>query len=236
MKALLLAAGLGTRLRPLTETIPKCLVPINGKPLLEYWLDLLLPAGISKVLVNTHYLAQRVIEFRAASPWRDQISLVHEAVLLGIGGTILANRQFFEPDPFIVAHADNLSRFVVNDFLRAHSRRPKGAALTMMTFETDMPQTCGIVEVDASGLVQRFHEKVSDPPGNRANAAVYVIEQEVVDFLGSLGKEVIDFSTEVIPHYLGRIATFHNTDYHRDIGSPESLRTAEREYRAARKS
>jgi mannose-1-phosphate guanylyltransferase len=230
LKALLLAAGLGTRLRPLTETTPKCLVPIHGKPLLAYWLDLLLPAGIDAVLVNTHYLAERVKEFREASPWRDRITLVHEPVLLGTGGTILSNRAFFGRQAFMVGHADNLTRFAVAEFLRAHAERPPKAAMTMMTFATDAPQSCGIVETDSAGLVQRFHEKVAHPPGNRANAAVYILEPEVVDSLAALGKPVIDFSTEVIPRFLGRIATFHNQDYHRDIGSPESLQAAAREY------
>lgn len=232
MKALLLAGGLGTRLRPLTEKVPKCLVPIHGKPLLGYWLDLLLPGGIEHVLINTHYLEPQVREFRDSSRWRKRMTLVHEPELLGTGGTILANRRFFASQPFMVAHADNLSRFSVVDFLMAHARRPPQAVMTMMTFETDAPQTCGIVESDRLGLVRAFHEKVRHPPGNRANGAVYILEDEVVEYLDSLGKRVIDFSTEVIPNFLGKIATFHNSDYHRDIGSAESLRAAEREYQA----
>lgn len=230
MKALLLAAGLGTRLRPLTEKVPKCLVPVQGKPLLAYWLELLLADGIDQVLINTHHLAAQVREFRDRSAWRERMTLVHEPELLGTGGTILANRAFFRDEAFLVAHADNLSWFSVTDFLRAHRQRPPPAAMTMMTFETDAPQTCGIVESDGLGLVQAFHEKVAQPPGNRANAAVYIIEPAVVGFLSSLSKPVIDFSTEAIPHFLGRIATFHNSGYHRDIGTPESLRAAEREY------
>jgi mannose-1-phosphate guanylyltransferase len=236
LKALLLAAGLGTRLRPLTERIPKCLVSIHGKPLLAYWLDLLLPNGIEHVLINTHHLAPAVREYMAESPWRDRVTLVHEPALLGTGGTVLANRAFFQDQPFLVGHADNLSRFSVSDFLRAHEQRPRSAAMTMMTFETDMPEMCGIVELDRSGLVQRFHEKIANPPGNRANAAIYIIEPEVVRFLASLEKQVIDISNEVIPHFLGRIATFHNADYHRDIGSSESLVAATREYRPLEKT
>lgn len=232
MKALLLAAGLGARLRPLTEKIPKCLVPIRGKPLLAYWLDLLIPGGIEQVLINTHHLASRVREFRAESPWRERMTLVHETALLGTGGAILANRAFFRNETFLVAHADNLSRFSVADLLRAHEQRPPSAAMTMMTFDTDAPQTCGIVESDPTGLVRRFHEKVANPSGNRANAAVYVVEPEVIEVLASLRKTVIDFSTEAIPHFLGRIATFHNADYHRDIGTPESLLAAARDYPA----
>ena len=205
-------------------------MPISGKPLLAYWLDLLLPNGIERVLINTHHLAEKVQQFSALSPWRSRIVLAHESVLLGTGGTIVANRSFFGSESFMVAHADNLTRFSVSDFVRAHRARPSNVAMTMMTFNTDSPQSCGIVETDNLGIAQRFHEKVSNPPADRANAAVYIMEPEVLDFLSSLGKPVIDLSTEVIPRFLGRIATFHNSDYHRDIGSPESLRAAEREF------
>lgn len=232
MKALLLAAGLGIRLRPLTERVPKCLVPIRGKPLLGYWLDLLLPNGVERVLVNTHYLASLVAAFRDASPWRERVTLVHEAELLGTGGTVLENRLFFGRSSFMVAHADNLSRFSVQAFMNAHRDRPHGSEMTMMTFDTDAPSTCGIVETDARGRVVAFHEKVAHPPGRRANAAVYIFEPTVVDFMASLDRRVIDLSTEVIPHFIGRISTFHNGDYHRDIGTPESLRQAEAEFAA----
>lgn len=230
MRALLLAAGLGTRLRPLTDRIPKCLVPIRGRPLLGYWLDLLLGNGIERVLVNTHHLAGAVRDFVAGSPWRSRVALVHEERLLGTGGTVLANRGFFEGSAFLVAHADNLTRFDVRAFIRRHERRPAGVAITMMTFRADSPQSCGIVEEDARGVVTAFHEKVANPPGDRANAAVYIFEPEVIEFLASLGKDVIDLSTEVIPAFVGRILTFHNSDYHRDIGTPEALRRAQAEF------
>ena len=230
MRALLLAAGLGTRLRPLTETVPKCLVPIRGVPLIDYWFDLLLPNGIERALVNTGYLAETVRTHVAASRWRDRIDLVHEDRLLGTGGTVLANRAWFGADAFLVAHADNLTRFDAAAFIARHRTRPAGCALTMMTFDTDAPQTCGIVEEDARGVVTAFHEKVAEPPGTRANGAVYIFEPAVLEFIAGLGKPVVDLSTEVLPAFLGRIATFHNADYHRDIGNLESLARAEREF------
>lgn len=230
MRALLLAAGLGTRLRPLTARVPKCLVPIHGKPLLAYWLDLLLPAAIDEVLVNTHYLPDAVRRFVAQSSWRERIVLVHEDKLLGTGGTVLANREFFGAGAFLVAHADNLTQFDVGAFQQRHARRPAGALITMMTFRTDLPQASGIVVEDARGIVTAFHEKAANPPRGHANAAVYIFEPEVVDFMHRLGKPVVDLSTEVIPAFLGRICTFHNAGYHRDIGSMESLRKAEAEF------
>jgi mannose-1-phosphate guanylyltransferase len=232
VKALLLAAGLGTRLRPLTDSIPKCLVPIHGRPLLGYWFDLLFRGGVERALVNTHYHAGAVQAFIASSPWRDRIDQVHEEQLLGTGGTALANGAWFGGEAFMLVHADNLSRFRVQDFIAAHRARPAGAALTMMTFDTDAPQSCGIVELNARGLVERFHEKVPDPPGTRANGAVYILEPEVVTFMAGLGKAFVDISTEVLPAFMGRIAAWHNADYHRDIGTPESLRKAEAEFYA----
>ena len=230
MRAFLLAAGFGTRLRPLTDSVPKCLVSVAGKPLLQYWFDLLFPAGIEHAVVNTHYLPNPVRAFVAASPWKERVTLVHEETLLGTGGSLLANRALLGDKPFLVAHADNLTIFDVKAFLDRHETRPQGVDITMMTFETDAPQSCGIVEEDEQGIVRAFHEKVPNPPGRHANAAVYIFDPVVMDFMASLGKPVIDLSTEVIPHFIGRICTFHNSQYHRDIGTPESLAKAERDF------
>ena len=106
----------------------------------------------------------------------------------------------------------------------------------MMTFSTSNPDSCGIVELDKDGTVTAFHEKVPNPPGNLANGAVYILAPSVMNFLAGLGKTVIDFSTEVLPHYMGRINTFQNDIYHRDIGSPESLKAAQSDYQLARLS
>lgn len=230
MKALLLAAGLGTRLRPLTHHTPKCLVPIHQKPLLAYWLDLLLPNGIEQVLINTHYLSPLVEDFVASSRWRDAVTLVHETALLGTAGTVLKNRDFLSDGPFLLAHADNLTQFDVQNFISVHEKRKAGVDITMMTFDTDAPQTCGIVELDHENRIMGFHEKSLTFRGTRANAAVYIIEPCVIDFIASLDKPIVDFSIEILPHYLGRMQAYHNENYHRDIGTPESLCLAEREY------
>lgn len=230
MRALLLAAGLGTRLRPLTDTIPKCLVLIQGKPLLLYWLEMLRDAGVGPILVNLHYHAGLVSDFICESGFDRQVTTVYEERLLGTGGTLLKNAAFFAQEPLMLIHADNLSKFSVRDFIHAHESRPAGCEITMMTFTTPTPESCGIVELDTAGVVRSFHEKIDNPPGNLANGAVYILEPSVVDYLVSLGKEEIDFSTEVLPQYLGRIFTFHNGIYHRDIGTMASYLAAQGEY------
>ena len=193
------------------------------------WFDLLFQAGLERALVNTHYLPEAVRNFVSLSPWNSKVDLVHEDSILGTGGTVLANASWFEAKPFFVAHADNLTVFDLKEFVNRHLNRPHGCIITMMTFDTDAPHNCGIVE-ELDGVVVAFHEKVANPPGSRANAAVYIFEPEVIAFMTSLNKSVIDLSTEVLPHFLGHICTHHNRHYHRDIGSLESLALAEQEF------
>jgi mannose-1-phosphate guanylyltransferase len=231
MRALLLAAGIGSRLRPLTDTTPKCLVAVHGRPLLDYWLDLVFEGGIERALLNTHWLARQVESHVGTSRWAARIDLVHENSLLGTGGTVLANRAWFQNRAFLLAHADNLTDFDVAAFIRAHENRPEGHVITMLGFRTDDPGSCGILELDQQNTVLAFHEKVPNPPGNLANGAVYIFEPEVVDAIASLGKPIVDLSTEVIPKFLGRILCVETDGYHRDIGTNESLRKAHSEFK-----
>jgi len=145
MRALLLAAGLGTRLRPLTRDIPKCLIPIDGKPLLEYWFAMLSLAGVSPLLVNIHHHSDKVRQYIDRSPYGRIVTTVYEEKLLGTGGTLLKNREFFGSEPLMLVHADNLSLFDVRAFLDSHHERPPGCEITMMTFHSPTPQTCGII-------------------------------------------------------------------------------------------
>lgn len=230
--ALLLAAGLGTRLAPLTDGMPKCLAPIRGKPLLGYWFDLLGNAGFFPFIVNTHYHADAVAGFVESSPWRDHAALVYEQELLGTGGTLLANRDRLSGGAFFVAHADNLSRFDAAGFLAAHRARPSGCVMTMMLFRTPTPRSCGVVELDARGVVTAFHEKTENPPGDLANGAVYLMEPEVFPILEEAASKnrKPDLSLDLIPLCLGRIYTWLNDEYHRDIGTPESYAAALRDF------
>lgn len=228
MKAVLLAAGLGTRLRPLTDRIPKCLVPIGGRPLLDLWIEQLLDAGITRILINTHYLADQVVAHLAAHPSRGCIEVFHEDILLGTAGTLERMAGALGEGPFLCIHADNLARVDLPALMRAHTQRPAPARITMLTFDTCNPSSCGIVEQDANGLVRAFHEKVAHPPGRRANGAIYVMEPEVLDFIRTLPAPIKDISTQVLPAYLGRMqAWFDARTFLIDIGTPEALQQAE---------
>jgi mannose-1-phosphate guanylyltransferase len=130
----------------------------------------------------------------------------------------------------MVCHADNLTDFDVLGMVEAHVRRPMNCSISMLAFRTDSPTTCGILETDAEGVVTGFHEKVENPPGNLANAAVYIFEPDVIHAIESIGSHVVDLSKEVLPRFLGRIQMYQTRGYHRDVGSIESLHLAELEY------
>jgi mannose-1-phosphate guanylyltransferase len=227
MRAILLAAGLGTRLRPITDTTPKCLVPINGKPLIDYWLEQLTKAGIEKFLINTHYLHDQVEAYIKESKFAGMVNLVYEKELLLTGGTVIANKDFIGDEPFMLVHADNLSICNYKDFINAHNNRPANIEITMMTFTTDDPTSCGVIKTDNSDIVQEFYEKVQNPPSLKANGAVYIVEASVISYMERLEKVKVDFSIDVLPYYMGRIFTYHNDLYHRDIGNIRSYELAQ---------
>jgi len=178
LKAILLAAGFGTRLRPLTNNIPKCLVPIKGKPLLQIWLENLTSSGVNQILINTHYLHDKVNSFVKNSIFSNNCLLIHEEVLLGTAGTLLTNIDFLENEECLFLHADNYYLESIKELIKAHKNRPKNCLITMLTFRTDNPTSCGIVEIDEQNIVIGFHEKIKNPPGNLANGAIYVLSNE----------------------------------------------------------
>ena len=150
---------------------------------------------------------------------------LHERILLGTAGTIVANAHLFANKTLLVAHADNLVSFDLQNFQKFHydSVKKFGIEISMIVFETSNPESCGIVELNHDGLVIDFHEKISNPPGNLANGAIYIFEPSVIDFILKLEKPCPDLSLDVIPSYMGRIAAYKNINYLRDIGTPNSL-------------
>ncbi len=231
MPALLLAAGRGSRLRPITDEIPKCLVPIHGKPLLHLWIEKCLYANMNPIIINLSYLAERVEAFLFSSPLyqahKEKFLLLYEAELQGTGGTLLSVESVLDKGTFFVAHADNLSFFSMDAFYSCHQNRPSQCFISAMSFLTQTPKSCGIFEIDTQNLVHAFHEKVSHPPSNLANGAVYFMEPPVIDMLKQSDKLKPDISLDLLPHCLGRMLAFPNYLYHRDIGTLESYRAAQ---------
>lgn len=221
-----MAAGCGTRLGSLTKKQPKCLMTINGKPLLGYWLDILKSIGVDPVLVNTHHLAAQVHSFVHSRHDADRIQLVFERELLGTGGTLRANAEFINGESILIIHADNLCLSNIPAFIDAHYKRSEKVQITMMTFCAPDPTQCGVVELDENSIVTGFYEKVEEPPSDIANAAVYIFEPTVIQDICSYNKKYLDISIDVLPKYVGRIQAWPTDGFHIDIGTPQNLEKA----------
>ena len=228
-KALLLAAGLGTRLKPLTKNIPKCLVKVGNEPILGIWLNNLSKAGCESVLINTHYLSNQVEDYLKKKEFGNmQIVTSYESSLLGTAGTLIKNSDFFLGGNSMFIHADNFTNANIKELMQFHINTtiPKKKLLTMMTFKTDNPRSCGIVKINKEGIVEKFYEKDKDYYGNIANAAIYCFDDNLIKYLLSKKESFYDFSKDVIPNLLGEIQTYHTKSLLIDIGTLESLEKA----------
>jgi mannose-1-phosphate guanylyltransferase len=228
MKAFLLAAGLGTRMRPLTDVTPKCMLPIDGRPMLDIWLDEFHRAGVDEVLVNVHFLAdvvRRHVEGRDEPP---DVLTFFEPELLGSAGTLAANRDWIADEEFFLAcNADNLTDFELRTLIESHRSGDTVATLTL--FHAPDPTACGIVELDADGRVVGFTEKPSRPRSDLANAGIYAFHPSVLDDIG--GEPPLDIGFDMLPSLVGRAGTVEITGYFRDIGTTEAYRLAQEEWR-----
>lgn len=229
LKALLLCAGFGTRLRPITNKIPKCLVKVNETTILENWLNKLENAGFSEVLINTHYLHNKVSDYLLSrKKSKIKIEVTYEEKLLGTAGTLIKNQEFFRDSKIALIHSDNMTNFKIRELIKADAYRPDNCLLTMLTFTTDTPESCGIVVCDHNNILREFYEKNLDPPSNIANAAIYVFDNILLDLLVKKYCHFKDFSKEVIPILIGKIFTYYTKEKLIDIGTPESLMKAKK--------
>ncbi len=224
LRALLLAAGYGTRLRPITNDIPKCLVEINNEPILQRWLNEVEKQGCEECIVNTHYLSEKVSKFINANSFGQmKIKLAYEKDLLGTAGTLIENLSFFKNKIGILIHVDNATNFDLSELLEAHKKRAPGCILTMLTFNTNNPNSCGIVEKNRNGVITGFHEKVRNPPSNCANGAIYIFEDDFVNWLEKNSYQLKDISKDIIPKLLNKVQTYHTNKVYLDIGTKASL-------------
>jgi mannose-1-phosphate guanylyltransferase len=221
-RALVLAAGLGTRLRPVTDRVPKCLIPIAGRPILDYWLTALADAGIREITINTHHLPDQVRRHIAAVNRRggQRIVEAYEPELLGSAGTVTAARALADgADEILIVYADNFSDVDVAGLVDFH--RSHGDPVTMLLFRAADPRACGIVSLDGDSRVVGFTEKPRHPTSDLANAGVYVVSaeahREMADARG------FDLGRDVLPGFVGRMRGWLHQGYHVDVGTTEAL-------------
>jgi mannose-1-phosphate guanylyltransferase len=233
VKAFLLAAGVGSRLRPITDTLPKCMVVIGDRPLLDVWLDAFDRASVDEVLVNLHHLPDVVRDHIAARPGPPVVRTFFEPELLGSAGTLAANRHWVDGEEmFLACNADNLTDFDVRSLIDEH--RGHDAIATLTVFHSETPSAGGVVELDGDGTVTGFAEKPAEPVSDLTNAGMYAFHPSVLREI--TGPAPNDIGHHLLPRLVGRARAMLVEGYFRDIGTVEAYRRAREEWpvRAAR--
>jgi mannose-1-phosphate guanylyltransferase len=227
VKAFLLAAGIGSRLQPITHTTPKCMLVIDDRPLLDIWLDAFDCAGVDEVLVNLHHLPNVVSRHILARTSPPAVRPFFEPELLGSAGTLLANREWIGADEvFLACNADNLTDFDLGSLVAAH--REQGAIATLAVFHSPQPSAGGVVELDEHGTVIGFVEKPSLPVSDLTNAGMYAFHPCVLDEIAD--KPRSDIGYDLLPRLVGRARAVLVEGYFRDIGTADAYRRAKEEW------
>src|SRR3989442_12568668 len=232
MKAMVLAAGLGTRLRPLTDTLPKPLLPVAGRPLLEWNLLLLKRHGITEVIINLHHLGEQIVRALGDGARLGlRLAYSHEPTLQGTGGGIKQAAPFLKDGPFLVLNGDTLSECDLTALIAAH--RVSGALATLAVRDDPEAATWGPITLDAQGRILQIN---GSPPLAEPRAAlpacmfagIHVMEQAVLDAMPSGAGSIIDVYDRLLRQ--GRpLYGYPMTGDWSDIGNPERYAQAQRD-------
>jgi NDP-sugar pyrophosphorylase family protein len=236
MNAMILAAGKGTRLSPLTETLAKPMVPIRGKPVLEHTLRWLRDHGVRQVAVNLHHRPESVRgHFGDGSGFGVEICYSEEPELLGTAGGVKKIESFFE-DPFLVVYGDVLTDFDLGGLVAFHRSAGTATHATLAVDRRADVTQVGVVELDADNRIRRFVEKPR-PGESRSpwvNSGVMVLDRALLARIPA--GRFSDFGREVLPQWLADGVPLYGwplpaETFLVDVGTPESYARADREWR-----
>lgn len=221
MKALFLAGGFGTRLRPLTKDLPKPMVPIMGKPLLERNISTLKEHGVEEIVLSTCYQPHKIQEyFQDGKAFDVKISYITEETPLGTAGAI-KNAQAFFDESFLVFNADILSDIDLSDMIRFH--REKKPLATIAVTEVENPSAYGVIEQDDNGIITAFKEKPQphESSSRLINAGIYLFEPQLLEEIPR--GRAVSIERETYPLLLEKgyqLAVYHRCSYWLDLGTP----------------
>ena len=223
MKALVLAAGRGSRLGNITENLPKPLVEVKNKPVIDYLIRKLIDLNVSEIFINMHYKHELLEKFILDSNYRTKITLIYEPKLLGTAGTLKSLIDELSTEDFIVMHADNYFQDDLKILKQKHLATNSDYLITLGTFLVLNPEKFGTFELTDDHDVIKFFEKKKDSPSKTANSAIYFMKPGIKEVVNTLNEYETDISLHVIPKLLGKIKAFELTGYFYDIGTPENL-------------
>ncbi|MFZ7134367.1 MAG: sugar phosphate nucleotidyltransferase [Eubacteriales bacterium] len=223
MKGIIMAGGKGTRLKPLTCSVPKPMVPVINKPTMEYTIDLLKKYDIKDVAITLAHLPNSIIDyFKEGENWGLHLKYYIEDSPLGTGGSV-KNCSDFIQETFLVVSGDALTDLDIQKAVAFHKH--KGSKATLVLKEVEIPLEYGVVITDNQGRITRFMEKPSwgEVFSNCINTGMYILEPEVLNYFNP--GDIFDFSKDLFPKLLEDDIPMYGyitTDYWNDIGSMES--------------
>jgi mannose-1-phosphate guanylyltransferase len=220
MKAMVLAAGLGTRLRPLTYEITKPMVPVLDRPVMAHILDLLDRHGFEEVIANLHYFPDSIREH-----FGERLSYRYEEELLGTAGGVRACREFFGDEAFLIISGDALTDIDLGAFVARH--RAAGGIATLAVKQVSDTREYGVVLHDHEGRITGFQEKPEpeEALSDLGNCGIYIFEPAIFDWFPE--RPFADWAQDVFPALLANDVPFHIheiRDYWNDVGSLAELR------------
>ncbi len=227
MKAMIMAAGVGSRLMPLTMQIPKPMVPMANRPLMENIVDVLQRHGFTNIIANLHYHADVISDYFGDGKGHGvEIAYSLEAELLGTAGGV-KNCEWFLDDTFVIVSGDALTDIDLTKLILAHKKN--GALATIALKQVEEVEHFGVVITDGDGRIKRFQEKPrpEEALSNLANTGIYIFEPEIFKYIP--GRQFYDFGKQVFPHLVKIKAPFYGVtidDYWCDIGNLETYRQA----------
>ena len=232
MQGMILAAGFGTRLAPLTDNCPKALVSLNSRPLLGYIVDKYIDSDITNIVINTHYLSEQIIDFFAKSNFNAEIKIVVEKDILGTGGGIFNMLKYITDDDFFVYNTDVVSDIDLPSLMEYHKQNAPIATMVMQDRETfnqviidSKKHFCGLKYIKANREI--IAKQPVEPFKLLAFSGIHVINKNILKYKST------DNEFSIINTYLDavknneRILSYQPNIYWKDVGTIEKLREAE---------
>lgn len=222
IKAMVMAAGMGSRLEPITLLFPKPLIPVMNRPLMDIILTQLHSIGVDEVISNTYYLADQIINRYKNNDLGVKFSHIKETELSGTAGGVKKCQFFFdEGEDFIVMSGDILTTADIKKGIEIHKQSGAIATIGVKQIPHELVSHFGVVVTDEKGFIKEFQEKpaLEDAKSNLINTGIYIFNYKIFDYIPE--GEFYDFAKNVFPKLLeeGQINTFEISEYWNDIGT-----------------
>lgn len=229
VKAMVMAAGMGTRLEPITLSVPKPLIPVANIPLMDIILSQLHSIGVNEVISNTHYLADKIIDRYKNNNLGVKFSYIKEEELSGTAGGVKKCQYFFdEGEDFIVLSGDGLTNANIKKAIEIHKKSGAIATIGVKQIPHEFVSHFGVVVTDEKGFVAQFQEKpsIEEAKSNLINTGIYIFNYRIFDYIPE--NQFYDFAKNVFPDLLEneQINTFEVSEYWSDVGTIEQYKQA----------